>query len=152
MIIGFPIASALIAVVSMATLAGRSAYAAPCPLTTASASVTLSPGTYDCRNGVAIGADNVTLDCQGATLVGAFSGGSRTFGVTTLSRTNVTINVLSDTGRAQPGVGHPPEREHRHPDHKQPCRPLQPRHEYSEPVWAAGGRRGRLCHVLLVHD
>ncbi len=48
----------------------------------------LEPGVYLLPNGIAIGADNITLDCRGATLVGINREGR---GITCIGRKGVTI-------------------------------------------------------------
>ena len=55
------------------------------------ASAVLVPGTYTLPNGVSIGASNVTLDLNGATLVGAGGSGAPTYGVTSIGRDHVVI-------------------------------------------------------------
>jgi parallel beta-helix repeat protein len=69
------------------------------------------PGTYYLPNGVSIGADSITLDMNGAELVGSYNGtGAPTYGVTCISWDNITIkngivNNYYYGMRIQDGVG-----------------------------------------------
>jgi parallel beta-helix repeat protein len=51
----------------------------------------LAPGTYNLPRGVSIGAANVTLDLNRATLVGSGGSGTPAYGVTAIGRNNVVI-------------------------------------------------------------
>jgi len=55
------------------------------------ASAVLVPGVYHLPNGVAIGASGVTLDLNGATLVGSGGNGTPTYGVSAIGFSNVIV-------------------------------------------------------------
>lgn len=75
------------------------------------ANTTLAPGLYVLPHGIAVGASNVTLNCNGATLQGNFGPGMLPiYGVTTLGNSNVTIKNCRIKGyyyglRAENGSG-----------------------------------------------